>query len=77
MSLVNHNFCSLIGQSVLIAKHSRQARSLWRNFLLHKKESCSQDSPPAAGRSSDTIPIRRSAIPAEHLYRIGMKFPIR
>ena len=33
-----------------------------RSFLLIKKESCSQDSPPAAGRSSDTIPIRRSAI---------------
>ena len=28
----------------------------------HKKESCLQDSPPAAGRFSDTLPLRRSAI---------------
>ena len=28
----------------------------------HKKESCLQDSPPAAGRSSDILPLRRSAI---------------
>ena len=30
-----------------------------------KKESCLQDSPPAAGRFSDTLPLRRSAILAE------------
>ena len=28
----------------------------------NKKESCLQDSPPAAGRFSDTLPLRRSAI---------------
>ena len=28
-----------------------------------KIESCSQDSPPAAGRFSDILPFRRSAIP--------------
>ena len=28
----------------------------------HKKESCLQDSPTAAGRFSDTLPLRRSAI---------------
>ena len=27
----------------------------------HKKESCLQDSPPAAGRFSDIIPLGRSA----------------
>ena len=27
-----------------------------------KKESCLQDSPPAAGRFSDMLPLRRSAI---------------
>jgi len=27
-----------------------------------KKESCKQDSPPAAGRFSDILPLRRSAI---------------
>ncbi len=32
-----------------------------------------QDSPPAAGRFSDIIPFRCSAIPAEHFYRIGNK----
>jgi len=36
--------------------------TLWRNFLLCKKESCLQDSPPAAGRGSDILPLRRSAI---------------
>jgi hypothetical protein len=33
-----------------------------RNFLYGKKESCLQDSPPAAGRGSDILPLRRSAI---------------
>ena len=32
-----------------------------------KKESCLQDSPPAAGRICDTIPFRRSAILPEGL----------
>ncbi len=40
----------------------------------HKIESCLQDSSPAAGRFSDTIPFRRSAILAEHFYRIGKNF---
>ena len=30
--------------------------------ISYKKESCLQDSPPAAGRFSDTLPLRRSAI---------------
>jgi hypothetical protein len=33
-----------------------------------------QDPPPAAGRFSDTIPIRSSAILAERFYLIGTKF---
>ena len=37
----------------------------------NKIESCLQDSPPAAGRFSDMIPIRRSAILAEPFYVIG------
>ena len=32
------------------------------SFLQRKIESCSQDSPPAAGRFSDTLPLCRSAI---------------
>ena len=36
------------------------------------KESCLQDSPPAAGRFSDIIPLRRSAIlPGGLFYVIG------
>ena len=31
----------------------------------HEKESCLQDSPPAAGRDSGTLPFRRSVILAE------------
>ena len=42
-----------------------------------KKESCLQDSPPAVGRVNDTLPLRRSAILAEHFYLIGTKFPMR
>ena len=34
------------------------------SFLQRKIESCSQDSPPAAGRFSDTLPLCRSAIPS-------------
>ena len=30
--------------------------------FLNEKESCLQDSPPAAGRFSDILPLRRSAI---------------
>ncbi len=37
--------------------------SFWRrNFLYGKKESCLPDSPPAAGRNSDILHLRRSAI---------------
>ena len=46
-------------------------------FLLYiKKESCLQDSPPAAGRICDMIQLRRSAIPAKRFCVIGTKFPI-
>ena len=41
---------------------------------INKKESRLRDSPPAAGRFSDTIPSRRSAILAEHFYSIGRIF---
>ena len=38
----------------------------------NKKESCLQDSPPAAGRFNDIIPLRRSAIlPGGLFYVIG------
>ena len=43
------------------------------NFPFHVL----QDSPPAAGRVSDILPFRRSAILAERFYRIETKFPIR
>ena len=35
-----------------------------------KKNPALQDSPPAAGRVSDILPFRRSAILAERFYRI-------
>ena len=39
-----------------------------------KKNPALQDSPPAAGRVSDILPFRRSAILAERFYRIETKF---
>ena len=42
-----------------------------------KKNPALQDSPPAAGRVSDILPFRRSAILAERFYRIETKLPIR
>ena len=42
-----------------------------------KKDPAKQDSPPAAGRASDILPFRRSAILAERFYRMETKFPIR
>ena len=42
-----------------------------------KKNPAKQDSPHAAGRVSDILPFRRSAIRAERFYRIETKFPIR
>ena len=42
-----------------------------------KKNPAKQDSPPAAGRASDILPFRRSAILAERFYRMETKFPIR
>ena len=36
-----------------------------------KKNPAKQDSPPAAGRASDILPFRRSAIRAEHLLSYG------
>ena len=45
---------------------------------VHKKKNpAKQDSPPAAGRASDILPFRRSAIRAERFYRMETKFPIR
>ena len=46
-----------------------------RTFLLYKKESCLQDSPPAAGRFSDTLPLRRSAILSGAFLCHRTKFP--
>ena len=42
-------------------------------FLIpqYKKNPAPQDSPPAAGRESGILPIRRSAIPAERFYITG------
>ena len=42
----------------------------------NEKNPALQDSPPAAGRASDILPFRRSAILAEHSYRMETKFPI-
>ena len=42
-----------------------------------KKNPAKQDSPPAAGRASDILPFRRSAIRAERFYRMETKFSIR
>ena len=42
-----------------------------------KKNPAKQDSPPAAGRASDILPFRCSAIRAERFYRMETKFPIR
>ena len=44
------------------------------SFLQRKIESCSQDSPPAAGRFSDTLPLCRSAIPRSVFCVIGRSF---
>ncbi|MCC2727816.1 hypothetical protein LK490_18355, partial [Blautia sp. MSK22_86] len=44
-----------------------------------KKESCLQDSPPATGRFSDIIPLRRSAILPGGLFNLqenSTKFPV-
>ena len=43
-------------------------------FYTVKKNPAEQDSPPMAGRFSDMIPFRRSAIPAEHFCIIGHTF---
>ena len=40
-----------------------------------KKNPAKQDSPPAAGRTSDILPFRCSAILAERFYRMETKFP--
>ena len=39
-----------------------------------KKNPAKQDSPPAAGRASDILPFRCSAIRAERFYRMETKF---
>ena len=79
--LYNQNFCIstffFLLRNVLI---SDMLRGLPETVLpkeskklkKYKKESCLQDSPPAAGRFSDIIPFRRSAILPEGLcYVIG------
>ena len=47
---------------------------LFFDALSVKKNPAKQDSPPAAGRASDILPFRRSAIPAERFYFIGRIF---
>ena len=53
-------------------------RILWNSSgeqkMQNKKESRLWDSPPAADRISDIIPLRRSAILAERFYFIGYTF---
>ena len=46
------------------------------SFLQRKIESCSQNSPPAAGRFSDTLPLCRSAIPRSVFLCHRTKFPM-
>ena len=47
-------------------------RGFQRNFLLHKKESCLQDSPPAAGRFSDIyLSAAVQSCPVGLFYAIG------
>ena len=43
-------------------KQTIQDRTKYIAFLVNEKESCSQDSPPAAGRFSDVLLFRRSAL---------------
>ena len=59
--------------------HPRGAFLSYGNEVSYtmKKNPALQDSPPAAGRASDILPFRRSAILAEHFYRMETKFPIR
>ena len=47
---------------------------LWKTV---KKNPAKQDSPPAAGRVSDILPFRRSAILAERLLSYGNEVSIR
>ena len=47
---------------------------LWKTV---KKNPAKQDSPPAAGRVSDILPFRRSAILAERLLSYGNFVSIR
>ena len=41
-----------------------------------KKESCLQDSPPATGRFSDIIPLRRSAILPGGLFMLSEHYGV-
>ena len=45
-------------------------------MFFYKKESCLQDSTPAADCICDIVQLRRSAILVELFYVIGTKFPI-
>ena len=53
---------------------SRMSGTTW--FPVNKKESCLQDSPPAAGRFSDILPVRRSAILSGAFLCHRTKFPM-
>ncbi|WP_337755587.1 hypothetical protein, partial [Gallintestinimicrobium sp.] len=61
----------------LYAGYGRAGRYLHAAKIKFKKNPAKQDSTPAAGRVSDILPFRRSAILAERFYRIETKFPIR
>ena len=66
----NHVLCRNTDSDCAVKKDSKMAGDI-------KKNPAKQDSPPAAGRVSDILPFRRSAIRAELFYRIETKFPIR
>jgi len=59
-------------------EQSTELRILQDSFIPYpfsvKKNPAPQDSPPAAGRLSGIVPIRRSAICAERFYFTGRTF---
>ena len=73
------DFLTIKGYQVIEAGDGEEAVEIFfHRFLLssnHKLESCSQDSPPVAERFSDTLPLRRSAIPRSVFLCHRAKFP--
>ena len=58
------------------ARKSTQSCTKKTKKSLNEKESCKQDSPPAAGRFSDILPLRRSAILSGAFLCHRTKFPM-